>query len=263
MPIFTWENFGNAVKVLAALGGFIGFLTAVSTYLRTERWKRAEFLAHEMKEFFTTPRVQTALLLIDWGSRRIKLLENVPPESAFVVVDRDMQSRGLLPHVLLGADGADPGSMAVKETADSESSGDDLAEDGSPRSDRFTQPEAAIRDCYDAFLDGLERFASYVKTKRSDKDSLRPYIGYWIDDISDPAVSRGDATWNATLLTYISFYRFNEVLWLFSEFGKDIGPKSTMYAAMLKQMEDQALAKSLAGTVGLDWQVASEQDKGD
>lgn len=259
MPILTWEHFENTVKVFAALGGLIGFFTAVSTYYRTERWKRAEFLAHEMKEFFATPRVQTALLLIDWGTRRIKLLENVQAELAFVVVDRDMQSRGLSPHVLLGMNGADPGIMVVKESFDSEGVGSDDAQSESSERDRFTQPEAAIRDCYDAFLDGLERFASYVKTGLIDKASLRPYIGYWIDDISDPLVSRGDATWNATLLTYISFYRFNEVLWLFCEFGKDIGPKSTIYTAMLKQMEDQQLAKDLAGTVGLSWELPFEQ----
>jgi len=262
MPILTWEHFENTVKVFAAVGGLIGFFTAVSTYYRTERWKRAEFLAHEMKEFFATPRVQTALLLIDWGTRRIKLLENVPAESAFVVVDRDMQSRGLLPHTLLRADGEDPGSMVVRESSDSESSEDVDSESESSENDRFTQPEAAIRDCYDAFLDGLERFASYVKTGLIDKASLRPYIGYWIDDISDPRVNVGDATWNATLLTYISFYRFNEVLWLFCEFDKDIGPKSAAYSAMLKQMNDQQLAKELAGTVGLRWDTPPEQPAG-
>lgn len=248
------EQFEYAVKVAGAVGGFVGFLIAVSTYYRTERWKRAEFLAHEMKEFFATPRVQTALLLIDWGTRRIKLLENVPSESAFVVVDRAMQVRGLLPHVLLGTNGADPGTMIV-----SESSVDDAAESKAADSDRFTQPQAAIRDCYDAFLDGLERFASYVKTGLIDKASLRPYIGYWVDDIADPTVSRDDAAWNATLLTYITFYRFKEVLWLFCEFGKDIGPKSSLYSALLKQIEDQELAKNLARTVGLSWELPSER----
>lgn len=76
-------------------------------------------------------------------------------------------------------------------------------------SDRFTQAEAAIRDCYDAFLDGLERFGSYTKTGLTDVASLRPYIGYWIDDISEPTSSQDDDAWNATLLTYISYYRFS------------------------------------------------------
>jgi hypothetical protein len=58
-----------------------------------------------------------------------------------------------------------------------------VVEDG-VASEGFTQSQAAIRDCYDAFLDGLGRFASYVKTGLIDVPSLRPYIRYWIEDIS-------------------------------------------------------------------------------
>ena len=80
------------------------FVIAVSTYYRTERWKRAEFLAHEMKEFFAISRVQKAMLLIDWGERRINLLENVPEEKAVLPVNRAMQVRGLRPHIMVRGD---------------------------------------------------------------------------------------------------------------------------------------------------------------
>jgi hypothetical protein len=183
---FTMDQFTYVVKVAGGVGSFVVFCIAVSTYYRTERWKRAEFLAHEMKEFFATGGVQKAMLLIDWGERRIRLLENVPDDQAVVSVNRPMQVRGLRPHILVtGDESSDSDSMVVKDGADS---------------DRFTQPEAAIRDCYDAFLDGLERFGSYVKTGLTDVASLRPYIGYWIDDISEPTSSPDDAAWNAALL---------------------------------------------------------------
>jgi hypothetical protein len=45
----TLEEFTYVVKVAGAVGSFIVFCIAVSTYYRTERWKRAEFLANEMK----------------------------------------------------------------------------------------------------------------------------------------------------------------------------------------------------------------------
>jgi hypothetical protein len=54
----------DAVTVAGAVGSFM-FSIGVSTYYRTEKWNRAEFLANEMKEFFATPRVQKALILID------------------------------------------------------------------------------------------------------------------------------------------------------------------------------------------------------
>lgn len=180
------------------------------------------------------------MLLIDWGERRIRLLENVPDDQAVIAVSRSMQVRGLRPHVLVTGNESDSDSMVVKDGADS---------------DCFTQPEAAIRDCYDAFLDGLERFGSYIKTGLTDAASLRPYIGYWIDDISEPTNSPDDAAWNATLLTYISYYRFSGVIRLFREFEKDISPKSELYQSFLTMMVDQEFAKALARTVDVTYPV--------
>lgn len=235
MPHLSMNDIKYAVKVAGAFGSLVAFAIAVSTYYRTERWKRAEFLAREMKEFFTAPRVQKAMLLIDWGKRRIQLLEDRAADQSVVVVDRAMQVRGLRPHVLVSGDASDPVAMEVADTTDI---------------DRFTQPEAAIRDCYDAFLDGLERFASYMKTGLTDVASLRPYIGYWIDDIAAPTTNPDDAAWSAALLTYICYYRYTGVLWLFKEFGEDISPASQTYVSFLRGMHDQSLASALANTVG-------------
>jgi hypothetical protein len=240
MPHLTIEDIKYAVKVAGAIGSLVAFGIAVSTYYRTERWKRAEFLAKEMKEFFATPRVQRAMLLIDWGKRRIQLLEDLPAPEAIVTVDRAMQVRGLRPHVLVVGDGSDDETMATSDVTGP---------------DRFTHAEAAIRDCYDAFLDGLERFASYTKTGLIDVASLRPYIGYWVDDIAAPTTNRDDAAWCAALLTYISYYRFTGVLWLFKEFGRDIGPGSDIYKSFLRGMSDQVLAAALAKTVGLEYSL--------
>ena len=239
MPYLTpeqmtfWEFVGKFAGGLTSLA-VLGF--AARTYYYNQKWKRAEFLAAEMKQFFASARVQKALILIDWGERRFDLLEGNPPGGISVAVTREMQVRGLIPHTLLGGDNADAEMM---ETDDS------LGKDKG----KFIKPEVAIRECYDAFLDGLERFASYVQTGLISKSSLRPYIGYWIEDIASPTENRGDAAWCATLLTYISFYRFNGVLWLFKEFGRDISPSSSIYREFLSRMVDKELASRLAGTV--------------
>jgi hypothetical protein len=238
MPHLSVAEIGYAVKLAGGVGSFVAFIIAVSTFYRTERWKRAEFLAKEMKEFFAAPRVQKAMLLIDWGQRRIQLLEDRSAEESIVVVDRAMQVRGLRPHVLVSGDRSDPVAMELADKADS---------------DRFTQPEAAIRDCYDAFLDGLERFGSYLKTGLTDVQSLRPYVGYWIDDIASPTTNADDAAWNAALLTYIRFYQYTGVLWLFNKFGWDISPSSQAYLSFLHGMQDQTLASALAKTVGCQY----------
>jgi hypothetical protein len=235
MTIWNPDQVTYLLKVAGGVGSLAGLGIVVSTYYRNERWKRAEFLANEMKEFFATPRVQKALVLIDWGERRMNLLEDGSAEETSVTVTRAMQVRGLKPHVLLVGDGSDS-EMVVSE-------------DGSRR-EAFRLPEAAIRDCYDAFLDGLERFSSYVKTGLIEVASLRPYIGYWVESIASPTSNRDDAAWCATLLTYIRFYGFDGVLWLFKAFGKNIEPGSDIYRSFLLGMTDQKLASDLAGTVG-------------
>jgi hypothetical protein len=225
----------DVVTVAGAVGSFIVFSIGVSTYYRTEKWKRAEFLANEMKEFFATPRVQKALILIDWGYRRIDLIENAPPGKGSVVVTRAMQASGLRPHILLTPNGSDI-EMAVDDESEHKTS--------------FTHAEAAIRDAYDALLDGFERLASYVKTGLVEVASLRPYIGYWVDDIASPTDNSEDAAWCAALLTYISFYRYDGVLWLFDAFGKSIRPSAPIYSTLLAAMQDQDFASELARTVG-------------
>jgi len=234
----TIEHVKSLVTVAGAIGSFVVFSIGVSTYLRTEKWKRAEFLANEMKEFFAAPRVQKALLLIDWGYRELDLVEDRDSDESRVIVSRQMQTMGLRPHVLLERTGSDPEVFTVDDGVSGEG---------------FTQAQAAIRDCYDAFLDGLERFASYVKTGLIDLPSLRPYIGYWIDDISSPTDNADDVAWCGALLTYISFYRFDGVLWLFDAFGRSIGPSSSTYISFLKLMADQKLASRLAGAVKCEY----------
>ena len=234
MQPLTVEHLKSFVTIGGTIGSVIVFSIGLSTYLRTEKWKRAEFLANEMKEFFANPRVQKALFLIDWGSRELQLIEDRPPVESRILVTRSMQTMALRPHVIADRTGSDPelfsGSDGVSDTG-------------------FTQPEAAIRDCYDAFLDGLDRFASYIQTGLTDVRSLRPYIGYWIDDISSTTENADDAAWCAGLLTYISFYHFDGVPKLFEAFGYDIRPTSSVYLSFLKRMADQNLAAQLAKTV--------------
>lgn len=223
------------LKTLALLGAAVAFAVGLFQYRRAQAWKKAEFLAGEMKDFFENLRVQRALLLIDWGVREIDLLENQPDGHNCVRVTREIQTSALRPHILLGGAGSDPEIFTLNGKAG------------------FDRGEAAIRDCYDAFLDGLERFASYAKSGLIDASSLRPYIGYWIEDIASPTEDLDDAAWCAALLTYVAFYRFNDVLWLFDAFGMNIRPSSSIYLAFLRRMTNQDLASKLAKTVKCDY----------
>lgn len=222
------------VSIVGLGGTFIAAVVAVRSFIRTEQWKRAEFLAREMKEFFANERVKTAFTLIDWGSRDVKLLDEGAEKNGRVLVTRQMQVRALLPHTLR--------KMASDEIV---LHVDPAAEHSEDVMRYYTSAEAAIRDCYDAFLDGLETFSSYVQTGLISIDHLRPYLQYWIDDIHAQTKDADDAAWSAALATYITFYRFEGVLSLFKKFDRDIRPTSNSYLSFISNMADRQLAENL------------------
>ena len=225
-------EFKEWVPVIGLGSTLFGAGLAFKGFWRTEQWKRAEFLAREMKEFFASPRVQSALTMIDWSARRVRLLEATATEDGRVLVTRGMQIRALLPHTLIDlAGGSDQEASA--EGPDSE-----LA--------HFTPAQAAIRDCYDTLLDGLERFSSYMKTDLVTAEELKPYIGYWVHDIAVETDDSEDAAWSAVLLTYIHFYGYQGVRALFTGFGRPIEPTGTVYTRFLEKMNDPDLAAKLA-----------------
>jgi len=110
---------------------------------------------------------------------------------------------------------------------------------------RYTSLEAAIRDCYDAYLDGLERFGSFLSTGLATVRTLRPYLGYWLDDLAARTKDPADAAWTAAVLTYIQFYKFEGVQQLMLAFGRDIAPGGRLYSSFTDAMDDKDLAKSL------------------
>jgi hypothetical protein len=127
------------VSILGIVLATCAAVIAWRTFLRSERWKQAEFLAGVMKELAQDERTQRALSTIDWGLRSIKLGESTDPDGGYVKVSRQMQTLALRPHCLLGQ-----GLTA-------------------PESIRFTPEEAAIRDCYDSLFDRSERLSNYAK----------------------------------------------------------------------------------------------------
>jgi hypothetical protein len=227
------------VSTVALVGTAVAAIIAIRTFRRTEQWKRAEFLANEMKEFLDDRNVRNALLLIDWGSRQITLLDENAPNQGKIRVTRQLQVRALLPHTIVH-----PSVGSDVEQSSEQSESGLLA---------YSAEEAAIRDCYDAFLDGLERLSNYVQSGLVDGSALKPYIGYWIDDIHAATSDPDDAAWAATLLTYIDFYRFKGVQWLFSHLDRSIGCDSVAYRGFLRSMEDQKLAGLLANVAKIEY----------
>jgi len=156
-------NTAHLLTLVALVGTFTSIAVGIFQYRKAQHWKRAEWVAQEMKVFFGQAQVQNALLMIDWGKRRIPLFpfrENA--EDRYVEITDDVIRDALLPH--------------------EERQG-------------FNQTEESIRDCFDCFLDGLERYESYVGAKLVTRADLEPYLSYWCYQITtaregDPKVDR-------------------------------------------------------------------------
>jgi hypothetical protein len=218
-----WISAG--VTLLVVLGGLY-------QYQKAQLWKRSEFVAAEMKAFFSDPEVRKATTMIDWAVRRINLFNTPDPDqSKWPVVSREMQCRALLPH------------SVIPDKTESEAAADFGNISGSPR--LFTLQEAAIRDSYDRLLDGLERFASYIETRLVTRKDLEPYLGYWIRDIASTGEDEIEVRWTFLLFVYIDFYRFAGVQKLFRLNGVDVAFGSRRFDQTRAQMTDQGLVALL------------------
>jgi len=224
-------------RLIVSILGFGGTITAllfgVFQYRRSERWKRAEFVAKEVKEFESDPVVRNALLMIDWGVRKINL--NFVPNEKFdnyIEVTREMQRKALMPH-------------PYKTIDDSDVSCDDP--EGPVRG--FTSVEALIRDAYDTLLDHLERFGNFVRSGLVSKEEFEPYLIYWLQSMTASEGSKDDRAWRLALLTYISFYRYSGVKHLFKVYGMAVEPGGATYEAIKKSLENDAIAGSVYQSV--------------
>jgi predicted Rdx family selenoprotein len=150
----------DILTAVALIGAGIAFVFGLLQYRKGQQWKRAEWVAQEMKQLFADPLVQATLLMIDWGKREVRLYPERKKESdQYVFVTATEVTAALLSH-------------RVREGI-------------------FTAQEARIRDAFDRFLDGLERFNSYEQTKLVSIDDVHPYLKYWADRIcAEPSNDR-------------------------------------------------------------------------
>lgn len=134
------------------LGGTV-FALAFSfrQYQNAQQWKRAEWVAQEIKAIFADPMVENTLKMIDWDGREILLFPNNPiPSKQYVLVSHEDVKNALRIH-------------------DSEST--------------FTRAEAGIRDSFDRFFEGVERLSHYVESGLVTVNEVQIFLEYWSEKI--------------------------------------------------------------------------------
>jgi|GEM_PF-1758574 len=276
-PTLTVKMFGQLTdtkekltlaQIVVSFFGFIGailaFSLAIIQYRKSARWKRMEFTANEIKEFEADPVVQNALMMIDWGRRKINLnLVSNPTEEDFKIVTRAVQWKALLPHELkhdhleYQSKSDDETAEADKKFADGETtsretvahSDTNKTNDKTKKEYDFTVDEAKIRDIYDVFLTRLDRFQTFIKARLIEPDELEPFIKYWIDAMTTTENLYKDAAWRFTLLTYINRYKYTGVIELFKNYDLKIDPNGEHYKAMKDKVQNKKLAERLYKSV--------------
>lgn len=234
-------------QVIVSFFGFIGaisaFTFAIFQYRKAEKWRRMQFVADEVRELEADPIIQNALLMIDWGVRKINLfLIPDPKPTEYVKITRDVQWRALLPHPLKHQfpEYQAKTRMDIEGTSGEIRPGRDLG---------FQVTEARIRDTYDAFLTRLDRFETFIASGLIRAEELRPFIFYWIDALTSTEGPDDDAIWRCTLLTYIEYYKYTGVNSLFDRFGRSIDIEGKNYQSILEKVPERTLAKRLYDSV--------------
>lgn len=169
----------------------IGVPAALWQYVQAQRWKRAEWVAEEIKEFLASPATANALWMLDWNARSLPLLH--PGAKANERFDYEQET-------LLHA----------------------LSSDSSPQKRDYSPAEVSIRDCFDSLLNGLERFQHFVDAGLVGVNDLAPYLQYWLEVIGDPENTRKSAEVRRRLWGYIHDYGYDGVERLLRSRGYDI-----------------------------------------
>lgn len=173
----------DTIKILTITLAFLGLLKALFEYTKAQKWKKAEFLAKEMKEFFADVDVKNATLMLDWNE--IEIHTNC--DQHFLFTD-NLLKEALKHH----KERTFPGELAT------------------------------VRQIFDNFLFKLGMFQSYIESNLVSKKDLEPYLKYWIEIIADPQKMRKNDEDIKQLWKFINNYEYEAIVKLFKNFGYNI-----------------------------------------
>ena len=185
-----------AVGTVAA--AFVAFVAGLVQYRKTQGWKRAEFVAKEIKDFKTDPAIRNALLMLDWNERYIELFphEEEPSKRNALVTD------ALLAHALAPL----PDKSAAR-----------LHEE-------YKKEEIAIRAAFDLLFDALERFEYFIQAGLVKRKEFDPYLSYWIEILGNRRSNRKPPQVLDNLWAYLDSYSYSGVQKLLRRYGYNIRP---------------------------------------
>ena len=181
------------ISIVGVVSGLIAFIAGLSQYMKAQKWKRAEFVAAEFKQFMSKPAVKNATLLLDWNSRVLEIPNNNQSgHTQGVLITDEILASALVPH------------------------------DQRPLG--FTDVEVYIRDTFDELLEALQIVSHYIDSGLVTYQEFKPYIFYWIEILGNKNCNRKPPQFYRNVWSFIDFYGYAGVQRLCKGYGFDIAP---------------------------------------
>ncbi|MBX2921446.1 MAG: hypothetical protein KF746_04565 [Chitinophagaceae bacterium] len=175
-----------ATLIVVTIGGIVGIVQ----YLRSQKWKKAEFLAQKHKEFAENLYVQKAMRMLDGFAM-------------YLPVDKN-EYDGVHEYIDFK-----PPLLTTALT---------------PITDENLRPkdQIHIRLCIDKFLFRFGNFQNYLDNKIVNQKQVENMLGYWIKAIGDKSDKIISPHTKALLHNYIKEYNYNSAKKLLATFKYNI-----------------------------------------
>ena len=156
-------NLESGLTIGALAVSALTIMMGIYQYAKAQKWKKAEFVSKEIKEFYDDFDIKRAFVLLDWNSNELVLRENEIDGKKTIHFTEDLIFSALAPN---------------------ENKSNDLAGLTSDATG-FCKEEVVIRNVFDRLFGWLVMFNSYIETDLVTVKDLRPYLIFWIQVLAD------------------------------------------------------------------------------
>ena len=180
----------NDLELGLKIGAFVIALSllikGICEYTKAQKWKKAEFVSKEIKEFYNDFEIKRAMILLDWNSNELDLRVNeIEGENKFYFTD-DLIISALQTH---------------------------------KDSPAFSDEEVVIKYVFDCLFDRLTMFDNYIETGLISIKDIKPYLIYWIKILADNQNDRKPKDVRSQIWKYIDEYGYDKIRAFCNKFG--------------------------------------------
>ncbi len=180
----------DEIELVLKIGAFVItvllFIKGIYEYTKAQKWKKAEFVSKEIKEFNSDFDMKRAMILLDWTANELELKVNELGAKNKLSFTDELIVSSLQTH---------------KER------------------DRFSEEEVVIKCVFDAFFDRLILFDHYLEAGLIQAKDIKPYLNYWIAILADPQNNRKSKEVRTQIWEYMDEYGYGRLRLFCAKFG--------------------------------------------